>query len=204
MPVIGGLAPALASLSTDMESPALSVRVQTADLPVAPRPPEAVETIAYFCAAELLTNVARHAEASQVLVTVGVREGALVLEVTDDGKGGAPPIGRAATGDMTRAEAAMPRLVRGYADPWRPKISGPSSTGLQGLSERVRTVDGTLTVQSPPGGPTRAHWSASPCPSGRSRRRSRPRTRPHLPIGPVFGVRNRTHAKMLAVVTRMG
>jgi signal transduction histidine kinase len=29
-----------------------------------------------------------------------------------------------------------------------------AGTGLPGLDERVRTVDGTLTIESPPGGPT--------------------------------------------------
>jgi len=29
-----------------------------------------------------------------------------------------------------------------------------AGTGLSGLDERVRTVDGMLTVDSPPGGPT--------------------------------------------------
>ncbi len=129
-----GLAPALASLSTDMESPDMSVYLYTTGLPAAPRPPEAVETIAYFCAAELLTNAARHAGASEVAVIAKVREGTLVLEVADNGRGGA---------------------AVGSADA-RSRRSGPSSSGLQGLSERVRTVDGTLTVDSPPGGPTRA------------------------------------------------
>ncbi|MEU7313643.1 sensor domain-containing protein [Streptomyces sp. NPDC007083] len=128
-----GLAPALASLRSDVESPALRVELR-AELSGAPRPPEAVETIAYFCAAELLANAVRHAGAHRVGVAVRVERAAtgggdlLVLEVEDDGRGGAAP------------------------GPSRP--GGPS--GLRGLAERVRTVDGTLSLDSPPGGPTRA------------------------------------------------
>ncbi|MGI5349951.1 sensor histidine kinase [Streptomyces sp. CA-250714] len=126
-----GLAPALASLRSDIESPSLRVELHS-QLLAGPRPPEAVETIAYFCAAELLTNAARHADASRIVVTAHVElelpHRVLVLVVEDDGRGGAPPV---------------------------PPAQG-SSSGLRGLSERVRTVDGTLSLDSPPGGPTRA------------------------------------------------
>jgi signal transduction histidine kinase len=33
-------------------------------------------------------------------------------------------------------------------------VPGSSSTGLAGLTDRVRTVDGHLDIASPPGGPT--------------------------------------------------
>jgi signal transduction histidine kinase len=53
------------------------------------RPPEAVEAAAYFVVSEALANVAQHSAAAQAAVSV-VREGAiLVVEVRDDGKGGA-------------------------------------------------------------------------------------------------------------------
>jgi signal transduction histidine kinase len=54
------------------------------------RPPEAVETTAYFVVAEALANVAKHSGASEA--RVGVWRGPedrLVVEVVDDGKGGA-------------------------------------------------------------------------------------------------------------------
>jgi signal transduction histidine kinase len=57
------------------------------DLPRRPSP--AVETIAYFCAAELLTNVARHAGARHAWVEVSLVWGAVRVSVTDDGHGGA-------------------------------------------------------------------------------------------------------------------
>lgn len=56
-------------------------------LPIRPAP--AVEAIAYFCAAELLTNAARHAEAGAATIDVELADGRLVLRVGDDGRGGA-------------------------------------------------------------------------------------------------------------------
>jgi signal transduction histidine kinase len=54
------------------------------------RPPEAVETTAYFVVAEALANVAKHSGASAARVTVRREpEDRLVVEVIDDGKGGA-------------------------------------------------------------------------------------------------------------------
>ena len=89
------------------------------DLPE--RQSAAIETIAYFCAAELLTNVTKHSGARHATLEAVHLPGLLRVRVSDDGRGGA------------RVEA------RG---------------GLAGLAERVRTVDGTLRLSSPPGGPT--------------------------------------------------
>jgi signal transduction histidine kinase len=56
------------------------------------RPPEAAETTAYFVVAEALANVAKHSGASEAHVAVWREpEDWLVVEVTDDGKGGADP-----------------------------------------------------------------------------------------------------------------
>jgi signal transduction histidine kinase len=88
------------------------------------RPPEAVETTAYFVVAEALANVARHAGASEARVGVwreGEPEERLVVEVVDDGKGGAEP---------------------------------GAGTGLAGLRDRLAALDGRLSVESPVGGPT--------------------------------------------------
>jgi signal transduction histidine kinase len=42
---------------------------------------------------EALTNVAKHARASQVLIVAGVEDGRLTVEVVDDGLGGADAAG---------------------------------------------------------------------------------------------------------------
>ncbi|MET7399719.1 histidine kinase [Dactylosporangium sp. NPDC005572] len=55
------------------------------------RLPESLEAVAYYVVAESLANAARHAEASVVHVSLGVREQRLHLSVSDDGKGGADP-----------------------------------------------------------------------------------------------------------------
>lgn len=110
-----GLDTALATLAADS---ALPVTV-TADIPERPSP--ALESIAYFCTAELLTNAAKHSGASEITVVARSGEGSLRLSVRDDGRGGA--------------------------------VIGAGS-GLAGLLARVRTVDGTLTCESPAGGPT--------------------------------------------------
>jgi signal transduction histidine kinase len=78
-----GLEEALASLAGRSAVPvALHVHVPR-------RPSPAIETIAYFCTAELLTNVAKHGRARRALVHVGESGGVLRLTVADDGTGGA-------------------------------------------------------------------------------------------------------------------
>jgi signal transduction histidine kinase len=78
-----GLDAALSSLAARSPVPvALSADLGT-------RPPEAVESAAYFVVAEALTNVARHSGAAHAAVSVVREDGALVVEVRDDGAGGA-------------------------------------------------------------------------------------------------------------------
>ncbi len=57
------------------------------DLPARPSP--AIETIAYFCAAELLANVAKHSGARHATLEAVHVLGLLRVRVTDDGSGGA-------------------------------------------------------------------------------------------------------------------
>jgi signal transduction histidine kinase len=110
-----GLEQALATLTAQA---ALPVRLRVT---LASRPSPAIESIVYFCAAELLTNIAHHAGATTASVEVTQVGSRLLLNVTDDGRGGA-------------------RLGAG--------------SGLAGLAARTATVDGSLTLSSPPGGPT--------------------------------------------------
>jgi signal transduction histidine kinase len=69
------------------------------------RLPPVVETAAYFVAAESLTNVAKHASGAAALVFLAEREGQLVVEIADDGPGGADPDGSGLTGLRRRVEA---------------------------------------------------------------------------------------------------
>jgi signal transduction histidine kinase len=62
--------------------------VEVAELP-AQRLPEQVELTAYFVVSEALTNVAKHAWATHAWVTVITWGGRLVVEISDDGVGGA-------------------------------------------------------------------------------------------------------------------
>jgi len=79
-----GLASALTTLAASSAIPA-SV---TAGL--GPRPAPAIETIAYFCAAELIANATKHSYANEIKVNIHAeRGGVLRLEVCDDGIGGA-------------------------------------------------------------------------------------------------------------------
>jgi PAS domain S-box-containing protein len=78
----GGLEPALTGLAGRVPLP-----VRLAVPPV--RLPASVEATAYFVVAEALTNAARHAQARRAEVTVVVDGGRVVVEVHDDGRGGA-------------------------------------------------------------------------------------------------------------------
>ena len=63
----------------------------TLNVDVAERPPSAVESTAYFVVGEALTNIAKHADATRASVSILRRGARLVVEVTDDGSGGADP-----------------------------------------------------------------------------------------------------------------
>jgi signal transduction histidine kinase len=75
------------------------------------RPLPVVETAAYFVAAEALTNVAKHAAGAAARVVVQRAGDRLVVEVADDGPGGADPGGGGLTGLRHRVEALDGRLT---------------------------------------------------------------------------------------------
>ena len=78
---------------------------------VAPeRLPAEIEANAYFIVAEVLTNIVKHAGASHAAVRVFVDDGALRVEVRDDGVGGADPEGHGLLGLRDRATALGGRL----------------------------------------------------------------------------------------------
>jgi signal transduction histidine kinase len=66
------------------------IEVDLAEIP-GDRLPEPIEAAAYFVVAEALTNVVKYAHASQATVRVARRNGHAVVEVADDGIGGADP-----------------------------------------------------------------------------------------------------------------
>jgi signal transduction histidine kinase len=90
-----GIHPAL--LSERGLGPALEALARRAPVPVTVSPVPDVEicrpvqSAAYYCTAEALTNVAKYAHASHASVTLSADDGHLVVEVSDDGVGGADP-----------------------------------------------------------------------------------------------------------------
>ena len=78
-----GLGAALTTLAARSDLPVELVL----DLPE--RPSAAIETIAYFCAAELMANVAKHSGAGHATLEAAHVPGLLRVRVSDDGSGGA-------------------------------------------------------------------------------------------------------------------
>ncbi|MGV9800513.1 sensor histidine kinase [Mycobacterium sp. NPDC003449] len=131
--VVRGIAPTiLADRGLDAALSSVVQRAETSGVPTTlhvelpRRLPDEVESVAYFVVAEALTNIAKHAGATQAVVTVRFDEsaGALHVSVFDDGRGGA------------------------VID------AGENATGLRGLEERVRAAGGSFGVTSPVTGPT--------------------------------------------------
>ncbi len=112
-----GLVPALSAIAGRCPVPT----VVESTLPAGERLPDSAERAAYFVVAEALANVGKHASAGRCEIRCRREGERLVVEVWDDGAGGA-------------------RVVPGG--------------GLAGLAGRVEALDGSLTVESPPGGPT--------------------------------------------------
>jgi signal transduction histidine kinase len=90
---------------------------------------EQAEAAGYYVVSEALANVVKYAEATRVVVRAREEGGRLVVEVEDDGRGGADPA---------------------------------AGTGLRGLADRVAALDGSFSVESPPGEGTRIH-AEIPC-----------------------------------------
>jgi signal transduction histidine kinase len=95
-----GLGPAVRSLVNRSRIP---VRL---DAVTDRRFPPGVEATAYFAIAEALTNAAKHAHGSRATVSLEARNGHLVVDVTDDGVGGADSSGSGLRGLGDRIAAA--------------------------------------------------------------------------------------------------
>ncbi|RZT86279.1 signal transduction histidine kinase [Pseudonocardia sediminis] len=112
----------------------------TVDVSLPRRLPPHVEVTAYFVATEAMTNVARHSGATAARLHGRHQADTLLLEISDNGVGGATPGGR-----------ALDSRAPGSGEPGGRE---PGGTGLAGLAERLTAADGRLRLSSPPGGPT--------------------------------------------------
>src|SRR5207244_4071829 len=82
-------------------------------------------TVLYRVAQEALTNVARHAQANQADVRIQKLDGAICMEIKDNGKG-------------FQAESVL-------------HVKKNKRLGLLGMRERVEMVGGSVSVESAPG-----------------------------------------------------
>lgn len=92
------------------------------------RLPRDIELVFYRVGQESLSNIARHANAQNVSVALHRANGVISLEITDDGRGFNP--------------ANVPPNT-------------PRGLGLLGMRERMAMINGSLTIESKPGGGTR-------------------------------------------------
>jgi signal transduction histidine kinase len=109
-----GLAVALESLATRAPIPVQVIGAPTGRLP------EHVELAAFFIVSEALTNVAKHAKASSAVVELDKTVDLLVVEVRDDGVGGAG----ADAGTGLRGMADRVEALGGRLRVWSPKGQG--------------------------------------------------------------------------------
>ncbi|OEV02468.1 sensor histidine kinase [Streptomyces oceani] len=119
--------PVLAERGLGDATRALALRMQVpveVDVELPGRFEEPVESAAYFSVSEVLTNAAKHSDATQVWLDIHYSKaagGMLRIAVTDNGNGGAS-------------------LHKG--------------SGMRGIERRLGALDGVLAVSSPSGGPT--------------------------------------------------
>ena len=123
-----GLVTAFSSLAARSDVPVELVL----DLPE--RPSAAIETIAYFCAAELLANVAKHSGARRASLGAVHVPGLLRVQVSDDGAGGASRRGPRRPGRACRAGQDRRRQTARHQPPGRPhgghrRVAVPCLTG---------------------------------------------------------------------------
>ena len=101
----GGLGPAIKTLARRSAVPVVL------DADVDRRLPESIEVAAYYVVAEALTNTAKHADASEVVLHVSSDDDELRMTISDDGVGGAVTSeGSGLIGLKDRVEAVSGRL----------------------------------------------------------------------------------------------
>ncbi|MFD8421686.1 sensor histidine kinase [Streptomyces sp. NPDC059466] len=101
------------------------------------RLPAPVESAAYFAVAEVLTNAIKHAHAQHIEITV---------EFT------------------AHPSTTAGLLAMRVSDDGQGGASLDGGSGLRGVVRRLGAFDGTLIIDSPPGGPTKI-WMSLPCAS---------------------------------------
>ena len=89
-------------------------------LDVPGRLPERVEVAAYYVVSEGLANVAKHARAASATVSLDQQRGRLLVEVVDDGVGGADTEG----GSGLRGLADRVEALEGRLRVWTPRGGG--------------------------------------------------------------------------------
>jgi signal transduction histidine kinase len=100
-----------------------------------------VEVTLLRTAQEALANVAKHAKANRVGLTLSYMEDLVTLDVRDDGIGFDPNV----------------RRVNG---------SGNGGFGLTGMRQRVQRLSGRLAIESEPGGGTAVSATVPAIPAG--------------------------------------
>ncbi|WP_043264927.1 sensor histidine kinase [Streptomyces sp. CT34] len=135
-----GLGPALASLAGRCTVPV------TTSVDLAERPAPAIEGIVYFTVSELLQNVSKHSAARQASVEVWRSRDRLLLQVRDDGRGGARLDGGSGMAGLAERLGSVDGLfvldspaggpTRVTAEvPWRPR-PGERPQGSRGKGAR--------------------------------------------------------------------
>lgn len=113
-----GLIPALEILATEFaQRSGLQLKLELADVPT----DDADRLALYRLVQEALTNILRHAKATQVRVSLGEADGWLQLQIRDDGQG------------------------------FNPEAVGTGHHGLLGMRYRIESLGGTLQLLSAPG-----------------------------------------------------
>jgi len=120
-----GLLPALEWLTSNLEKE-YGVKTELRVTGTQPHLDSEAEILLFRIIQEAVNNTGRHAEASQVKVTVEFDEDKIVATVRDDGKGFEVP---GTLGELARI----------------------GKLGLAGMDERAQLLGGSLTVQSTPG-----------------------------------------------------
>ena len=111
-----GLAAAVQALALSSPLP-----VQT-DIQLPGRPPAPVESAAYFAVAEAVTNAVKHSGASRLHIRIAHRAGMLRIEVTDDGHGGADPVGGTGLLGVERRVSTFDGILAVSSPPGGPTI----------------------------------------------------------------------------------